>query len=285
MRRTAVGNHDRSTMQRLLAIVAAVGAADTGSTLAELVEATGLPKATVHRMVNRLVENEVLVRTEAGYELGLALLELGRHVPVERNLRVRALPFMLDLYAATKQTVMLAMLHCSKVLYIETLSGHNARIPSLTGYRQAPHTTALGKVLVSQADDGIDRLLTRPLRPRTRYSIVVPSVMETELVRVREEGIAFDREETLVGLSCTAAPIVGSDGATIAAIAIATPHDRDLTHLSAAARTAAAGIGRAMADARVIPHEHEMRISRDVATHLSLRRDVSRLPPADREVG
>lgn len=269
MRRTAVSEDDRTTMQRLLAILAAIGRHEKGATLARIASTTGLPKSTVHRTVGKLVDHQLVVRTPHGYRLGMLLLELGRQVPAERDLRVRALPFMLDLYAATQRAVMLATLHCGKVLYVEALTGHNSRIPPLTGYRQPPHTTALGKVLVSQAEGSMERLLRSPLRPRTRYSITVPSVLATELDRARSDGVAYDREETVVGLSCTAAPIVGPGGQTIAAIGLATPRESELEKLSTAARTAAAGIARSIDEAAPLPFEHELGLSPDITAQLT----------------
>ena len=43
---------------------------------------------------------------------------------------------------------------------------------------------------------------------RTRNSITEPGRFVRELRRVREAGVAYDREEGTLGLSCVAAPVI-----------------------------------------------------------------------------
>ena len=78
-------------------------------TLPALVERTGLPKATVHRLADALVALGLLERQRTGYRAGLGLFELGELVPAKTGLRETALPFMQDLYEATHQTVHLGI--------------------------------------------------------------------------------------------------------------------------------------------------------------------------------
>ena len=49
-----------------------------------------------------------------------------------------------------------------------------------------------------------------------------------ELEHIRDVGVAYDREETLVGLSCVAAPIYDFTGEVIAALSISLPTVRFL---------------------------------------------------------
>jgi DNA-binding IclR family transcriptional regulator len=70
-------------------------------TLTALVERTGLPKPTVHRLAEALVELGLLERQPVGYRPGLGLFELGELVSAKVDLRETALPFMQDLYEST----------------------------------------------------------------------------------------------------------------------------------------------------------------------------------------
>jgi DNA-binding IclR family transcriptional regulator len=56
----------------------------------------------------------------------------------------------------------------------------------------------------------------------TKKSIRSWKVLEEELLRIRETGIAYDREEHSIGISAVGAAIVGLEG-EIAAITIPTP--------------------------------------------------------------
>ena len=55
--------------------------------LATLIERTGLPKPTVHRIAEELRELGLLERQPVGYRLGLGLFELGELVPAKADLR------------------------------------------------------------------------------------------------------------------------------------------------------------------------------------------------------
>src|SRR5260370_31724134 len=85
---------------------------------------TGLPKPRVHRLAGELVALGVLEGERGVYRLGLRMFELGQLVPRQRDLREAALPFMQDLFEAAHETVHLAVLDGTEVLYIEKISGH-----------------------------------------------------------------------------------------------------------------------------------------------------------------
>jgi DNA-binding IclR family transcriptional regulator len=67
-----------------------------------------------------------MVRTSAGYSLGVAVFELGELVPIKLSLRETALPFMQDLYEATHETVHLGIIDGLDVVYAEKIHGHAA---------------------------------------------------------------------------------------------------------------------------------------------------------------
>ena len=77
-------------------------------TLAELVERTGLTRATAHRLATALEAHGMLRRTADGrFALGLHLLALGRAAAVQYPLAERARPAMEALRDATGESVQL----------------------------------------------------------------------------------------------------------------------------------------------------------------------------------
>jgi DNA-binding IclR family transcriptional regulator len=60
---------------------------------------------------------------------------------------------------------------------------------------------------------------------RTASTITEPSALLTELTRVRETGVAFDRGEAYANLVCVAAPIRGS-GRALGAVSVTGPAGR-----------------------------------------------------------
>ncbi len=58
------------------------------------------------------------------------------------------------------------------------------------------------------------------------YTIVHPQHFVEHLKMVREEGVAYDREEASIGLACVAAPVLGKNGKAVAAVSLAGPTHR-----------------------------------------------------------
>jgi DNA-binding IclR family transcriptional regulator len=57
--------------------------------------------------------------------------------------------------------------------------------------------------------------------------VVAPGLLEQQLERALETGLAFEREESTPGLLCVAAPVLDTDGATaLAAISVTGPVGR-----------------------------------------------------------
>jgi DNA-binding IclR family transcriptional regulator len=90
----------------------------------------------------------------------------------------------------------------------------------------------------------------------TKYSISSAPQLTAELAKVRAHGVAFEREEALLGFGCVAAPI-GSPGEAVAAVSVCGPmnHMRFDSRLAAPVRMTATGIWRNIEDGpqRVAP--------------------------------
>lgn len=98
----------RSVLGRAFDILDCFGIDEPEQTITSLCERTGLPSATVHRMLAALVEWDAVERTSRGrYRLGRRLWRLGWSVTDVKALRDAARPFMADLYSATGELVAL----------------------------------------------------------------------------------------------------------------------------------------------------------------------------------
>lgn len=217
--------------------------------LAEISRRTGLPKATAHRLLAALDTVRLVERTETGnYQLGIRLFELGEHVQRTHELREAALPFMQDLYEATHDTVHLAVLEGTDVVYLERIRGHRQiNVASRVGGRLPAACTGVGKALLAFNPEAAQQVLSATLSPRTPYSIVSPKVLDAEFCRIRETGVAFDREENAIGVHCAAAPILVAGRAVAAVSVTGSPARLDVDRIASAVRTAALGIQRTMA--------------------------------------
>ncbi|OBI49341.1 IclR family transcriptional regulator [Mycobacterium kyorinense] len=189
-------------------------------TLAQIVRRTGLPRSSAHRMLERLVQLRWLRRDGRDYELGMRLVELGSLAVHQDRLHRAAIPLLHDLHRSTGLVVHLAVLDGADVVYLEKIGGPmTAAIPSRVGGRQPAHCTAVGKAMLAYSGnvEAVD-LATR----KTRYSISSGAQLTAELTKTRAHGVAVDREESLAGFGCVAAPI-GDPGKAIAAVSVCGP--------------------------------------------------------------
>jgi len=242
-----VAEHSATVVEKIRVVMDAFGFDDAVLGISEMARRTGLPKTTVHRLAEQLVEHTFLERAGHRYQLGMRLFELGQLVPQRRRLRDTALPFLEDVYVATRDTVHLAIADGLHVLYVEKLSGHRGvDRPSRVAGRMPMHCTATGKaVLAHSAPDVFARLVSAPLDRLTPYTIVVPDVLAAELDRVRTNGFSVEREETRVGFASVAAPVFGRDGLILGALSV-TGLDREIEpdRVAFAVVTAARGLSR-----------------------------------------
>lgn len=245
--RSTERNSAPGVLTRAVRVLDTFDAATPHQSLSELVQRSGLPKTTVHRLVGELCELGLLERVGTGvYRLGIRLFELGELVPHSRSLAEAALPIMEDLREATRQRIHLAVLDGVDVLYVAILGATGTNMSSRTGGRLPAHATGVGKVLLAYSPAAVVKERIEAGLPRlTPRTICTPGDLDRELRSIRAEGMAYDREESHVGVSCVAAPIFGSDRKIRAALSI-TGRTRaiDPVRFGVAIRTAAFTLSR-----------------------------------------
>ena len=206
--------------------------------LSELAARTGLPKSTVHRFAEQLLDLGWFERAPGGYRVGMRLFEVGGLADRSHRLREAALPLMHALSAATQCAVHLGVLDHGEVVYLEKLPIRGLPLPTRDGGRMPAHCTALGKVMLAYAGpEEIERVVAAGLPARTPRTIVDPACLRAHLEEVRLRGVAYDGEEACPGVACVAAPIRGA-GRAVGAVS-ATGHQGRLD-----LRAAEAGVRR-----------------------------------------
>jgi IclR family transcriptional regulator, KDG regulon repressor len=197
--------------------------------VSELARRADLPKSTAYRLLSCLVDAGYVDRRGTEYCLGRRLFELGNQIAYCRPMGLRdvALPYLSELYERTHHIVHLAVLEGADVLYLEKLFGHDpTRAPSHVGRRVPAACCGLGKAMLAYSSpQAVQEVLSRGLERRTPYTIANPDLFRQELLRIREHGVAYDREEVAVGLTCVAAPIVKNAHA-VAAVSVSGPTSR-----------------------------------------------------------
>ncbi|TFD86984.1 IclR family transcriptional regulator [Cryobacterium lactosi] len=224
--------------------------------LTAISERSGIPLSTTHRLVGEWVTWGGLTRQADGrYTLGLRLWELGMQTPTTRTLRTIALPYLEDLYEATREHVHLAILDGHDALYLEKLSGHRpVHVISRVGGRLPLHSTGVGLVLLAHApNDVIHEYLSQALQRFLPGTITEPEELRRRLAGIRTLGIAVMSEEMTAGSSSIAAPIRDRTGMVVAAVSVVTRTTAGVEHdHEQAVQAAAQGISRALGYRRAV---------------------------------
>lgn len=191
-------------------------------TASEVCRATGLPKATVSRIVAELIERNYLESSGRSLRLGIRLFELGVLAAGPRDIARLAAQHAKHLRAVTGQTIHLAVLHGTEVVYVQILRSKTApALPSRVGGRLPAHATGVGKALLSRlTEDEIEDIFPETLASVTAKTITSRTRLLAQLKTIRQAGIAYEERESSPDLACVAAPIVGVDDRAIAAISI-----------------------------------------------------------------
>jgi DNA-binding IclR family transcriptional regulator len=198
-----------------------------GMTLSQLAQAAGLARTTVHRIVQAL-QTEGLVTTPDGrgaVRLGpeLGRLAAGTSAAIAWSIR----PFLEALAQEVNETIDLATLYGTRVRFIDqVVPGRRLRATSIFGEQFPAHSTANGKALLAELPvPTVEATFPAQLERFTANTITTRRELLAELERVREAGVAFDREETELGI-CAVAAVVANGLGPQAAVTIAAPTDR-----------------------------------------------------------
>ncbi|HEY5847862.1 MAG TPA: IclR family transcriptional regulator [Microlunatus sp.] len=189
-----------------------------------LAERADVTKPTAHRLLKALVTAGYVRRVGDRYCLSEHVFEMGNRVRSCRPSGIREVagPYLGELFAETRQTVQLAMLSGTDVLYLDKVAGRDAApCQTSVGARRPTYATGLGKALLAFADsETIHANLRVPFRRFTPHTLAAGPFMRC-LDGVRQDGFATDHEELRRGVNCVAAPVIDPrTGRAIAAISV-----------------------------------------------------------------
>ncbi|MBZ3901602.1 IclR family transcriptional regulator [Streptomyces griseiscabiei] len=244
----------RTAVDKALTLLKSLAELDREIGVSDLARRNRMSKSTAFRLLGILQRNDLVERVGSDYRLGARLFDIGSRAygPATPLLQERLLPHLADLYELTHETVHLAVLHGTNIVYVNKLHGHRAaRSPSRIGARLPAYCTGVGKALLAFDHDTAEAAIAAGLTARTEYTLTDPGRFRADLRRIRQDGIAHDRQEAVLGLTCVAVPVMGPAGRPVAAFSIAGSARRlDPARLAPALRRVAFEASRAIAPAR-----------------------------------
>lgn len=203
---------------------------EDGMQLTEVAERFDIGRSTAHRHLQTLVHHGYVVKANRSYELGLAFLDPGVYARDNHTLYKAGAQYIDRLANQTGEQVWLITRQnaYSIVLYRET--GNNTlKSSERLGQRRLLHQSAAGKAMLAALPTSEVRSLIREhgLPAITENTITEESDLLAELQQIRNRGgIAFNYEETSVGLRAVSALIINDESQVLGAISVSGPVSR-----------------------------------------------------------
>jgi len=200
-------------VDKSVAILASV--ADEPRALAELVEATGLPRATAHRLAVALETHRLLARDGEGrFVLGSRIGELAAALPDPMlNAAAPVLAWVRD--------------ECGESAQLYRRDGADRVCVAAAERAHGLRTTVpVGSRLELTAGSGAQVICAWSEPESLREVLARAEFTERSLIEVRRRGWAQSIGQREAGVASVSAPVLTRDGALLAAISISGPIER-----------------------------------------------------------
>lgn len=220
------------SLAKALRLLDALGNYESGTSIAVLSKELKMGKSTVHRLLATLREFDLVWfdASTSNYSLGARVLRWS-DLLVRQNLLIRhSLPILRELVQVCHETAYLAVMEGAEVVYVaqhETME--RLRMNEAVGNRVPAHCTALGKALLATLTEAEFLELYRgveTLKMVTPNSITDKRRLWEHLQKVRQDGVAYDFEENVIGGVCLGAVVRNYTSRAVAAMSISTPTQR-----------------------------------------------------------
>ena len=216
---------ENSSMLKGVVILEALASLQQPATLAQLMQITGMPKASLHRTLAIFEEAGLVCREPGGrtYAPGERLSKLAISTLCHDGVSAIRHNILRKLVATLGETCNLAILKRGELFYLDRVEANwPLRLHLPLGTTLPPHCSASGKLLLAfkPAEERARLIENLPLEKFTHRTITDLHLLESELDRIVSTGYAVDNEEYVLGVSCVAVPVQGAAGEIVAAIAV-----------------------------------------------------------------
>lgn len=219
------------TNLRVLVVIEEIARRGVAVKPSMLVEQLGLPKPTVHRILQTAEAEGFLQRDIDGrsYGPGPRLRALAVKTLSSEHLRTGRLTLLRGLAAKLGETCNLATPDREGMTYLDRAeTAWPLRIQLPVGTQVPFHCTASGKMYLSTLRPHVLRsvLQGRALEKLTDQTLTDIDAIEAEILATRERGYSTDNEEFMTGMTAIAVPVLDYDGKLMATLSVHAPVQR-----------------------------------------------------------
>ena len=216
---------ENSSTLKALSVLEALVRAPGPVTLTELMQATGLPKPSLHRTLALFEDAGYVQREPAGraYAVGPRLASMGLAVLTNDSAAAQRRAILRELVHDVGETCNLAMLRRGEVVYLDRIEAEwPLRLHLAVGSTVPPHCSASGKLMLAflPPEEREALLEVLPLPRYTEHTITDRTLLAREIDRIVAAGYSVDDEEYVLGVACVAAPVRLANAQVVAAVAV-----------------------------------------------------------------
>jgi DNA-binding IclR family transcriptional regulator len=198
--------------------------------LIDIAEMAALDKSTAHRLLQRLVQERMLVREPGlrGYRLGPLLYELGLAALPASNLREVSQPALQVLARGTGDMAFLVARSGFETVCLDRIAG-NFAIQTMTqgvGDRHPLGVGAGGLAILAALNDGEQKIVTRAVAPQLRRYRLTERTLRERVAAARERGIAVDEGSAALDVTAIGRAIRDHAGCPVGAVFVASIRSR-----------------------------------------------------------
>ncbi len=217
-----------SALEKALLVLEAIVAQPRAIGLPDLTADLGLPRQTIHRILQQLCDNGLVIRDPSRdrYIVGPRLSELAMATLNADNHRAPLRAILSDVVADVEETCNFGVLDGLEFVYLERLEcSWSLRVHLTAGSRVPAHCTSGGKALLAHLDKPLRDQLIRAhkLEAHTDFTITDPDQLDAELDQILTQGYALNDQEFTVGVIGAAVPVIAGDGRALGALALHGP--------------------------------------------------------------
>lgn len=211
-----------SSILRTLEIIEAIGRADRPLSPADIAVQLGIPKPSVHRLLQQLhAEDFIQIDMRGAWLAGSRLRSLSFSVLASDPCKAARQAILSDLASTIGETCGIALPDGMNMLYFDRVQTNwPLQINLPIGTHTPIWCTSSGKLYLSSLEANIRKKILDhlPLTKHARNTHTDVDSLEKALAEIREQSYGTDNEEFVDGMVACSVPIPGKNGQMLASL-------------------------------------------------------------------
>lgn len=205
-------------VRKVLEMLELMARGDKSFSVSDVVNELDITSNSVFRIFKELELKGYVVKNpvDSTHELTPKLYYLGNSIRCRISLAKTAYPYMKSIRQFTKETVLLTTFGGQNdTLVVDQIESREPiKFLSTIGVTYDSYSSAMGKAMLSSLDEAelVEYFASHQLVKKTENTISSWDELLRQLTAIKKEGVAYDREENMYGLSCIACPVFSMRG-------------------------------------------------------------------------